>query len=217
VRDHPLFARLTLSDEDRQRQRHYAEQAARLDARRAAPSLEDFYRSLAQEVRIERLLRDSAERAAQLTQKTNQFNLTTRRYTAAELLRLAESGEAQVFTARVLDAYGDSGLTGLAVLRETPSAVEIDTFLLSCRVLGRGVETALLSFLLARARSLGARPLRGRFVPTRKNAPARDLFRDHGFRLEAEGPEGAVWIAEAALDVACPDWIRLTVAEGAPA
>ena len=215
VRDHPLFARLTLSEEDRQRQRHYAEQAAREGARREAPSLEDFYRSLALEVRIERLTPESAERAAQLTQKTNQFNLTTRRYTLPELRRLGESGEAQVFTARVLDCYGDSGLTGLAILRDTPSAVEIDTFLLSCRVLGRGVETALLSFLLNRARAPFPRPLRGRFLPTRKNAPARDFFRDHGFRLEGEGPEGAAWSADASVRVACPDWIRLTVAEGA--
>jgi FkbH-like protein len=215
VRDHPLFARLTLSEEDRQRQRHYAEQAARVGARSAAPSLEEFYRSLAQEVRVERLTRESAERAAQLTQKTNQFNLTTRRYTLPELLRIEDSGEAQVFTARVRDAYGDSGLTGLAILRETPSAVEIDTFLLSCRVLGRGVETALLSFVLGRARALGPRPLRGRFVPTRKNAPARDFLRDHGFHLEAEGPEGAAWTAGASVRVACPDWIRLTVAENA--
>jgi FkbH-like protein len=217
VRDHPLFARLTLSEEDRQRQRHYAEQAARLGARRAAPSLDEFYRSLGQEVRIERLARESAERAAQLTQKTNQFNLTTRRYTVPELLRLEASGEAEVFTARVLDSFGDSGLTGLAILRPSPSAVEIDTFLLSCRVLGRGVETALLSFVHGRAQALGARELRGRFLPTKKNAPARDFYRDHDFRLEAEGPQGLVWIAEASVPIACPDWIRLTVAESARA
>ncbi len=214
VRANPLFARVSLSAEDRQRQRHYAEQRARQGALRAAPSLEDFYRSLAQEVVIERMTRETAERAAQLTQKTNQFNLTTRRYATAELLRLAESGEGQVFTARVKDCYGDNGLTGLAIVRDTPSACEIDTFLLSCRVLGRGVEAALLSFVAERARALGRRALRGRFVPTKKNAPARDFFAGHGFQPE-EGPEGTVWVAGAAASTSCPSWIRLTVVEGA--
>ena len=81
-------------------------------------------------------------------------------------------------------------------------------------MLGRGVETALLSFVAERARALG-RPLRGRFVPTRKNAPARDFFRDHGFRLETDGPHGAVWTLDAPARVERPSWIRLTVAEGA--
>jgi FkbH-like protein len=214
VRGHPQFARLALSEEDRERQRHYAEQSARAGVRRTAPSLEEFYRALAQEVKVERMTRETAERAAQLTQKTNQFNLTTRRYALPELLRLAGGGEAQVFTARVTDCYGDSGLTGLAILRDARQALEIDTFLLSCRVLGRGVETALLSFVADRARALG-RPLRGRFVPTKKNAPARDFLRDHGFRPEEDGPDGATWTLDAPARVECPSWIRLTVAEGA--
>jgi FkbH-like protein len=216
VRDSPLLARLALSAEDRARQRHYAERRTRDEARRAAPSLEEFYRSLAQEVTVERMTPETAERAAQLTQKTNQFNLTTRRYALPELQRLFGSGEAHVFTARVVDCYGDNGLTALAILRDTPSAVEIDTLLLSCRVIGRGVETALLSFLAERARAR-QQPLRGRFVPTKKNALARDFFRDHGFRLLEEGAEGTVWALEAAARIECPSWIRLTVAEGARA
>jgi FkbH-like protein len=157
----------------------------------------------------------TAERAAQLTQKTNQFNLTTRRYNAAELLRVADGPDAQVFTVRVRDCYGDNGLTGLAIVRDTARASEIDTFLLSCRVLGRGVEAALLAFLCDRARGLGRREIRGRFIPTRKNAPAADLFPSHGFARE--GPaEDAAWVADPArVGVSCPAWIRLTVAEGA--
>lgn len=215
LRDHPVFARVTLSPEDLARQRYYAEQRARLDARGKAPSLEAFYQSLEQEVVIERMTRETAERAAQLTQKTNQFNLTTRRYNTAQLLRLAEGGEAQVFTVRVKDCYGDNGLTGLAIVRDTSSISEIDTFLLSCRVLGRGVEVAMLAFLSDRARGLGLREVRGRFVPTRKNAQVADFFPGHGFQ-RPDGPADGPWVADPSRTrIQCPPWIRLTAAEGA--
>ena len=159
------------------------------------------------------MTRETAERAAQLTQKTNQFNLTGRRYNAAELLRMAEGGDAHVFTVRVKDCYGDNGLTGLAIVRDSARASEIDTFLLSCRVLARGVETALLAFLCDRARALGHRELRGRFVPTPRNAPAADFFARHGF---AHRDDTGEWAADPArAGVACPPWIRLTVAETA--
>jgi FkbH-like protein len=214
LRDHPVFARLTLSPEDEARQRYYAEQRLRLDAREKAPSLEAFFHSLAQEVGIERMTRETAERAAQLTQKTNQFNLTTRRYNAAQLLKLAEGGESQVFTVRVKDCYGDNGLTGVAIVRDTSAACEIDTFLLSCRVLGRGVEVAMLAFVFDRARGLGMREVRGRFVPTRKNAPAADFLPSHGLERQ-EGTDGA-WVADPSRTrIQGPAWIRLTVAEGA--
>ena len=215
VRFHPVFARLALSPEDEARQRHYVEQRARLDAREKAPSLEAFYHSLQQEVVIERMTRATVERAAQLTQKTNQWNLTTRRYNAAELLRLADGSDAHVFTVRVKDCYGDNGLTGLAIVRDGQAASEIDTFLLSCRVLGRGVEVALLAFLCDRARGLRLREIRGRFIPTRKNAQAADFFPRHGFQ-PPQGPGDGSWVADPSrVRVACPDWIRLTVAEGA--
>lgn len=216
VRAHPAFARLTLQPEDRARQRYYAEQRSRVDAREKAPSLEAFYFSLEQEVVIERMTRETAERAAQLTQKTNQFNLTTRRYNTAELVRLAEGGEAQVFTVRVKDCYGDNGLTGLAIVRDTPARSEIDTFLLSCRVIGRGVEVAMLAFLSDRARGLRLREVRGSFVPTRKNGQVAGFFPGHGFQQQEEGPAGTAWAADPSLTrIQCPPWIRLTVAEGA--
>jgi FkbH-like protein len=121
-----------------------------------------------------------------------------------------------VFVARVKDCFGDNGLTALAIVRERPGASELDTFLLSCRVIGRGVETALLAFLCERARSAGRRTLEGRFVPTRKNAPAADFFARHGFRERPAEGEGTAWVADlVANPVACPGWIRMTVAEGA--
>jgi FkbH-like protein len=214
VRDHPVFARTVLSDEDRARQRYYAEQRARTSGRDAAPSLDAFYRSLEQEVSVDRMTAATADRAAQLTQKTNQFNLTTRRYGTPELLRMASDPGVSVFTVRVTDCYGDNGLTGLAIVRDTHERSEIDTFLLSCRVLGRGVEDALLAFLRDRARAQGLREIRARYVATAKNGQVAGFLPTHGFE-PAPGEEGA-WVADPKrLRVECPEWIRMTATEGA--
>ena len=88
--------------------------------------------------------------------------------------------------ARVGDRFGDHGLVGVALLRVQPDAWEIDTFLLSCRVIGRSVETALLSAITADAERSGARAVEGSYIPTRKTAPASSFFKDHGFTCLSE-------------------------------
>ncbi len=216
VREDPVFARLVLSPEDEARPRYYAEQQARLQLQHRAPSLEEFYRSLEQEVVIARLGPDTAERVAQLTQKTNQFNLTTRRYTARQVMELAARPEWRIFTVSVSDRFGDSGLTGTAITREEDGACYIDTFLLSCRIIGRTVETAVLAFLIERARRLGLTEVRGSFVPTRRNGIVEDLFSRHGFQPGGEREGATAWAVDpTAARVECPGWIRLTVEEGA--
>jgi predicted enzyme involved in methoxymalonyl-ACP biosynthesis len=99
---------------------------------------------------------------------------------------------------------------GVAILRHQGPTSEIDTFLLSCRVIGRTLESALLSFLCGQARARGARRMAGWFVPTRKNAPAADFYSRHGFTAAAHGEAGSLYEFDlSAGDVPCPDWIRL--------
>lgn len=216
IREDPVFTRLALSREDHERPRYYAEQQARLQVQQRVPSLEDFYRSLQQEVAIAPLLAGNAERAAQLTQKTNQFNLTTKRYTTPQVLDLATRPGWRVFTLTVSDRFGDSGLTGLAITHEHDGTCEIDTFLLSCRIIGRTVETALLAFLVERARGLGLALVRGWFVPTSRNSIVKDFYRRHGFESGDSRDDATEWVIDpAAARLACPTWIRLAVAEGA--
>lgn len=210
LRDVPMFERVTLSAEDAKRQEFYAHQRLRTELQRSSQSLEDFYRSLRQVVEIERLNAGDLVRAAQLTHKTNQFNLTTRRHSEAELARLAASGDWDVYTVRVLDRFGDNGLVGVCVANRSDGACEIDTLLLSCRVIGRTVESAILHFLAEQSRARGIKVLRGRFVPTSKNRPAASFYADHGFKKVADEENGAVW----ALDLetvrpSCPDWIEV--------
>jgi FkbH-like protein len=125
-------------------------------------------------------------RVAQLLAKTNQFNLTTRRHTAADVAALLDKGAVALW-ARVKDRFGDNGLVGAAIAApEADGRWVIDTFLLSCRVIGRRVETALLSALSEEVRGRGARALLGEYLPTAKNKPAADFYPKHGFTAEGE-------------------------------
>jgi FkbH-like protein len=150
------------------------------------------------------------ERVSQLTQKTNQFNLTTHRYTVQQIQALAARPGWRVYSVRVADRFGDNGLTGVFITQATGASWEIDTFLLSCRVLGRTVETAMLSFLARHAWALGGRQLTGWFKTTKKNAPARDFYPAHGFRLVKEEEPGSLWALNLTQPtIACPEWIKL--------
>ena len=217
VRDSPFLERLSLVKEDRERGRYYAEQRLRTELEQGSRTIEDFYRSLEQVVTIGPVTPATRARVAQLTQKTNQFNVTTRRYTEQEIDALHASGDAEVCTIHVRDRFGDNGLVGVAILRHDhdAGATEIDTFLMSCRVIGRTVETAFLSWLAERARAHGARELVGRFIPTKKNAPAASFFPSHGFaRVGAPAGAGeAEREAEFRLDIEkpppWPPWIEL--------
>lgn len=213
LRDSVWFERLAVTEEDRLRTRQYREQRERVELAQAAGSLEEFYRSLRQVVTIEPLRRETLARVAQLTQKTNQFNLTTRRYSEAQLSQLFEAPGWTVDTVRVEDRFGDNGLVGVIATRRQDHVCLIDTFLLSCRVIGRTVESAVLAWLASECAREGMRELRGQFVATRKNAPAATLFPDHGFQPLAPDGDGSWWTLDlASADLAAPAWIELRVA-----
>ncbi|MCU1295976.1 MAG: FkbH like protein [Acidobacteriaceae bacterium] len=215
LRECPVFERLTLSTEDQQRTAFYVEQRERSQAEQTFQSKEDFYRYLEQEADIAPVTPASLARISQLTQKTNQFNLTTKRYTEQQISELAARPDHEVFSIRARDRFGDHGLVGVAITRDNEEACEIDTFLLSCRVIGRSVETALLSYLGQRAAGRGKKQLAGWFVPTKKNLPAKEFYPQHGFQLESQNGDGLRW----ALDlkehpIAHPEWIKLNVMNG---
>jgi FkbH-like protein len=215
VRDCPVFERLSLSSEDRQRTSLYAAQRQRSQAEDNFQTKEDFFRYLEQEAEVLPLSVASIARVAQLTQKTNQFNLTTLRYTEQQIAEMAKRPGCQVLSIKLRDRFGDHGLVGVAITHDESDICEIDTFLLSCRVIGRSVETALLSHLAEGAASRGRRRLTGRFIPTRKNAPARDFYAQHGFQLLEENGEGSIWTFDLQQNtIATPEWIRLTTGKG---
>jgi FkbH-like protein len=215
VRSSPVFERTTLTNEDRSRGRYYAEERQRRELEQGVDSVEEFLRSLNIQVEIARLSRASLARAAQLTQKTNQFNLTTRRYTEQELSDLAASPSARVYTLRAADRFGDSGVVGVAILRFDPEACEIDSFLMSCRVIGRTIETAFLSRLVEEARSVGAPKIVGRFIPTAKNTPASDFYPSHRFSMGPSRDGSSEWELDLGKStVEPPSWIEVVFSRG---
>ena len=210
VRDCAWFERLTQTAEDRQRGDYYASQRQRTHLEHSVTSKEDFYRSLEQVAEIAPVHPSTLARVAQLTQKTNQFNLTTRRYTEQQVAQLAECPGWRVWTLRVSDRYADNGLVGVAISHLDGDVCEIDSFLMSCRVIGRTVETALLAHLARDAGTQGAQRLQGWFLPTPKNAPAREFYREHGFEPAETAGEGVLWILDlTARRIQTPEWIRI--------
>jgi FkbH-like protein len=183
-----MFARISFTAEDRGRGEMYRQQAARAQLRQAASSIEDYLRGLQMTVHIAVVDNFTFPRVVDLIQKTNQFNLTTRRHSAAQLAEMIAGPDSRAFAVRVADRFGDNGIVGAAIVRVQDSTACIDTLLLSCRIIGRTVETALLSFLADWARARGATVLEGDFIATAKNAPAADFYARHGFtRVSGNG------------------------------
>jgi len=205
------FETFRLSEEDRLRGAQYRAQVERKKLQDKAESLEGYYRSLDMVLHIGQADTFTIPRIAQLTQKTNQFNLTTRRYSEADIARMSEDPSWRVYYIRVVDRFGDNGITGVAILHDLGEGTwEIDTFLLSCRIIGRTVETAFLAYLVEQARLAGANRIEGWFYPTARNNPARDVYSRHGFRLVQEQDSGSLWELE--LDRArlvIPDWFTV--------
>ena len=209
IRDCPLFERLSLSTEDREHTRLYHEQQKRAELAQSVGSLEDFYRSLDQEVSISPVTPEMLTRVASLTQKTSQFNVTSHRYSEQEIEALASQPDWRIYAVRVKDRFGDNGIVGVLIIRLDGSMCEIETFLLSCRVIGRTIETVMLGFLVKTSKTMGARFLQGRFVPTEKNMPARDLYSSHQFQPIASEGDATLWSLNLfQAEIAQPSWIQ---------
>ncbi|HTZ37732.1 MAG TPA: HAD-IIIC family phosphatase [Stellaceae bacterium] len=183
-----LFDQLDITDEDRKRadmmraERDRAELGAQVDHA-------GFLKALDLKIDLFRAQTEDLGRIAQLINKTNQFNLTTRRRTLDEVRALAASPDYRLYGLRVADRFGEYGLTGVIVAALSPDRRRwtLDTLLLSCRVLGRGVETALIGALAEDARGDGAAEFVGCFIPTAKNALAASFLADQGFTAGGDG------------------------------
>lgn len=156
----------------------------RTKLRRRIRDLDAYLHDLGTEVRIRHAGRGDLARAHQLFNKTNQFNVTSRRYGPGEVERFAGSPRHVLKIVEARDRFGELGTVGLYLLEADGDRVLVDSLLLSCRALGRGIETALMNALkLDAARIAPAGRLCARFVPTRKNAPAREFFESQGLPL----------------------------------
>jgi len=189
------FNTLQITEEDKKKGEMYAAQRKRQELQIASADISEFLRDLHIKVTIAKGNSFTIPRISQLTQKTNQFNMTTKRYLEEDIRKFAESNDYLVFSAKVEDKFGDSGLTGVVIIKKAKEMKEwiIDTFLLSCRVLGREIEKAILAFIIEQAKKEGVNTLIGEFIPTKKNAPAKNVYKDNGFRLFDKEGDKEIW------------------------
>ena len=198
------FAVYTLTEEDKKKTEQYRQNASRAQAQAHFTNMEDFLCSLQMELTIAPATEVSIPRIAQMTQKTNQFNLTTKRYTENDIRALLADG-AKIWTLAVRDKFGDNGITGLMIVT---SQGEVDTLLMSCRVLGKGIEDVFVKTVLGQ---LDFSTLKAMFIPTEKNSQVAEFYDTIGFAVAAIREDGTKDYAAniADLDLTIEDYYKI--------
>lgn len=169
---------LRILGEDLKKTQMYQNEAKRRQEMNESLNLDDYIAKLEMAADIHRMRSEELERTAQLINKTNQFNVTTKRYTQAEVEEIARDPKCAVYTVCSSDKYGDSGLIGVVILKDMGEETRIDTFLMSCRVMGRKLEDVIINEIA----SVCGKKLIAEYCPTAKNAPVRELYDRLGFR-----------------------------------
>ncbi len=180
--DAGYFEGLAVTDEDRERTSQYHGNRARDALKASATDLPAYLRGLEMELIVKGFDRVGLQRIVQLINKSNQFNLTTRRYTDEDVIAVMADPDAFGLQLRLLDRFGDNGVIAIIIGRLQPNKdLLIDTWLMSCRVLGRQVEPTTLNLIARQAARLGARRLVGEYIPTKKNGMVKDHYAKLGF------------------------------------
>ena len=182
------FNTVSITDEDKKRGEMYKHKQKINELERSASNLEEFLLQLGIKINIKMADEFTIPRIAQLSLKTNQFNLTTRRYKEEEIKKFAQDKGMLVGCAQTQDKFSDNGITGVFIVKKSPEYSEwtLDTFLLSCRVMGRGIEDAVMEYILNEARKEGINKVRGQYIPTKKNKPSEQFLPSLGFKKEGE-------------------------------
>lgn len=187
------FEAVTLSDEDRQRAAYYEGNAKRIEMSQQLANLEDYLKSLEMTAIFAPFDDAGRSRIFQLISKSNQFNLTTRRYSEAEISAFQEDGAYLTRQIRLTDCFGDNGMICVIICQIKDETLEIDTWLMSCRVLGRNLEVAVLQHLVDMARLKGLKRLVGDYIPTERNSIVKDHYKNLGFSLIEESETHVKW------------------------
>jgi FkbH-like protein len=189
--DAGYFESLRVTDEDRERTAQYQENRARDQLKATATDLDGYLRALDMKMVWNRFDSVGQQRVVQLINKTNQFNLTTRRHDDADVSAIMADPKSFGLQIRLLDRFGDNGIIAIVIGRMLDDeAVTIDTWLMSCRVLGRQVEPTTLNLVAAQAQALGAKRLIGEYIPTKKNGMVRDHYAKLGFEVVTRHEDG---------------------------
>ena len=184
-----FFDSIVFSEEDKKRSQMYKAETMRKEAKAhfKPGDVDDYLKYLEMKIFISEADALSASRISQLTQRTNQFNLTVKRYPEPKINELITHAKNDVFYITLSDRFGDSGIIGVIIINYEEQNAFIDTFLLSCRAIGRGIEKAMLKVCIDRAREKGCENIFGTYVPSKKNHLVDKFYEDNGFsKVETE-------------------------------
>jgi FkbH-like protein len=189
------FEAITFSQEDAARTGFYRDNARRAELLEQSGDLDAYLASLDMEIHFSPFDAIGRSRIVQLINKSNQFNLTTRRYGAVEIEAMAGDPDLITLQVRLSDRFGDNGMISTVILRPSDESDvwEIDLWLMSCRVLGRRVEDAVLNEISMQVRQRGGRWLKGAFIPTDRNMIVRDHYARLGFEADGQGDDGVTY------------------------
>ena len=183
------YFNLSLNSDDARKTEMYKQQFQREHQKNAYSSIDEYLASLNIELTIIKNDPNYIPRIAQLTQKTNQFNLTTYRYTETQIAQFIENNQNAVYAMFVKDTFGDSGLTGICITKkdeQSENSVIIDSYLMSCRIIGRNIELAFMNYVIEELVNEGYKTVKATFIPTKKNAQVENFYQGIGFELTGD-------------------------------
>lgn len=178
------FLILDITSEDKNKTEMYEQNYKRAQEQKLYSSVDDYLKSLETAVYINKITVEDVTRVTQLIQKTNQFNLTTKRYTESDIVNMLYSDKHSIYVGSVTDKFGDNGKCVVVVIEKKDNEVaEIDSFIMSCRVMGRFIEDSIISYIEEDFKSMGFKEILAHYIPTKKNIPVKDLFERLGYEV----------------------------------
>ncbi len=191
-----LFEVTSLSQDDIERTKMYKANAERKKLQESFVNYDEYLRSLDMHAEIKPFIPTYMQRIAQLTNKSNQFNLTTKRYSQSDIERVANDGKHICLYGKLVDKFGDNGVVSVVIGEIKEKDLHIELFLMSCRVLKRGMEFAMLDTLVKYASNQGITKIWGYYYKTGKNSMVAELYKDFGFVLKQTQNEDTVWVLD---------------------
>jgi len=203
------FNTFQITEEDKKKGKIYAQQRNRNQFEKIATDITEYLKGLNMVVTVQKANKFNIPRISQLTQKTNQFNMTTRRYLEEDIKKFSQDDKHLVISIKVEDKFGDNGITGTAIVEIDDKEWRIDTFLLSCRIIGRRIEESLLAYIIQQAQKENAKTLHSEFIPTKKNAPAKEFYKKNGFSLKNTKDGIEYWEYDLTNEYTFPEFIKI--------
>ncbi|WP_347553116.1 HAD-IIIC family phosphatase (plasmid) [Pseudalkalibacillus hwajinpoensis] len=207
------FNTMTSTDEDHKRLEKYKQIAKREELKEDSASIEEYLLQLEMKLDLFEVLSAHIPRITQLSQRTNQFNMTTNRLTESEVAVISNSESSSIYGFRLKDKFGDNGIVGYVHVKKEEHRWLIENFVMSCRVFQRNVESEVLRLILENAKSQGVSEVIGNYQPSQKNKLVSDFYQNNGFEFVDYGENSTCWVYLFKKEIEKVEWIQLTASE----